>query len=118
MKKEVKIPYLKCPGAKVPIQSDTCGTLAVTLARALKVFFKVALENYGCYILAALYTIEFQKRGVPRCHTLLWVDNKDKVQDSRDVDRYISTELPDPKIDQEGYRIVSEMMVMGSLRPG
>ncbi|KAJ9541253.1 hypothetical protein OSB04_027759 [Centaurea solstitialis] len=35
MKKDAKIPYLKYPGAKVPIQSDTCGTLAVTLARVL-----------------------------------------------------------------------------------
>ncbi|GKC73843.1 DNA helicase [Tanacetum coccineum] len=60
-----------------------------------------------------LYTIEFQKRGLPHCHTLLWVDNKDKIQDAKDVDRYISAELPNPKTNPEGYRIVSEMMVHG-----
>nr|GEY14265.1 DNA helicase [Tanacetum cinerariifolium] len=60
-----------------------------------------------------LYTIEFQNRGLPYCHTLLWVDNKDKIQDAKDVDRYISAKLPDPKTDPEGYRIISEMMVHG-----
>nr|GEV44267.1 DNA helicase [Tanacetum cinerariifolium] len=60
-----------------------------------------------------LYTTEFQKRGLPHCHTLLWVDNKDKIQDAKDVDRYISAELPDPKTDPEGYRIISEMIVHG-----
>ncbi|GJW16112.1 DNA helicase, partial [Tanacetum coccineum] len=50
---------------------------------------------------------------LPHCHTLLWVDNKDKIQDAKDVDRYISAELPNPKTDPEGYKIVSEMMVHG-----
>nr|GEW13016.1 DNA helicase [Tanacetum cinerariifolium] len=48
-------------------------------------------------ITGMLYTIEFQKRGLPHCHTLLWVDNKDKIQDSKDVDRYILAELPDQR---------------------
>ncbi|KAJ9546789.1 hypothetical protein OSB04_019332 [Centaurea solstitialis] len=39
MKNMAKIPYLKYSGAKVPIQSDTCGTLAVTLARVLMAAF-------------------------------------------------------------------------------
>nr|GFC49262.1 DNA helicase [Tanacetum cinerariifolium] len=46
-----------------------------------------------------LYTIEFQKIGLPHCHTLLWVENKDKIQDAKDADRYILAELPDPKTD-------------------
>nr|GEZ78285.1 DNA helicase [Tanacetum cinerariifolium] len=58
-----------------------------------------------------LYTIEFQKRGLPHCHTLLWVDDKDKIHHATDIDRYISAELPDPKTDPEGYRVISETMV-------
>ncbi|GKG27782.1 hypothetical protein Tco_0406109, partial [Tanacetum coccineum] len=42
---------------------------------------------------------------------------KDKIQDAKDVDRYISAELPDPKTDPEGYRVVSEMMVHGPCGP-
>nr|GEU92892.1 DNA helicase [Tanacetum cinerariifolium] len=60
-----------------------------------------------------LYTIEFQKRGLPHCHTLLWVDDKDKLQRAEDIDQYISAELPDPKDDPQGHRVVSKMMVHG-----
>ncbi|GJV45250.1 DNA helicase [Tanacetum coccineum] len=56
-----------------------------------------------------LYTIEFQKRGLPHCHVLLWVKNK--IQRAKEVDQYISAELPDPETDPEGYKVVSEMMV-------
>ncbi|GJU06614.1 DNA helicase [Tanacetum coccineum] len=64
-----------------------------------------------------LYTIEFQKRGLPHCHTLLWVDDKDKIQHAADIDHYISAELPDPSTDPEGYKIISEMMVHGPCGP-
>nr|GEU67109.1 DNA helicase [Tanacetum cinerariifolium] len=58
-----------------------------------------------------LYTIEFQKRGLPHCHTLLWV--KQKIEDAQEVDEYIYAELPNPEEDPEGYKVVSEMMVHG-----
>ncbi|GKF07124.1 DNA helicase [Tanacetum coccineum] len=64
-----------------------------------------------------LYTIEFQKRGLPHCHTLLWVDAKDKIQNASETDRHISAELPDPNTDPQGYRVVSEMMVHGLCGP-
>nr|GEY30580.1 DNA helicase [Tanacetum cinerariifolium] len=64
-----------------------------------------------------LYTIEFHKRGLPHCHTLLWVDDRDKIQHAANIDRYISAELPNPKTDPEGYRIISEMMVHGPCGP-
>nr|GEU85361.1 DNA helicase [Tanacetum cinerariifolium] len=65
-----------------------------------------------CRVLV-LYTIEFQKHGLPHCHTLVWVDLKDKIQNAFEVDQYISTELPDLATDPEGYRVVSEMMDHG-----
>ncbi|GKA57521.1 DNA helicase [Tanacetum coccineum] len=64
-----------------------------------------------------LYTIEFQKRRLPHCHTLLWVEPKDKIQHAVDVDQYISAELPDPESDPQGYRVISEMMVHGPYGP-
>nr|GEY51079.1 DNA helicase [Tanacetum cinerariifolium] len=64
-----------------------------------------------------LYTIEFQKCDLPHCHTLLWIDKKDKIQCVEDIDRYISAEFPDPIEDPEGYRIISEMMIHGPCGP-
>ncbi|GJY62727.1 DNA helicase [Tanacetum coccineum] len=57
--------------------------------------------------------VEFQKRGLPHCHTLLWVDSASKIQEPEDVDRLISAELPDPQTDPEGYKVISEMMIHG-----
>nr|GEY75928.1 DNA helicase [Tanacetum cinerariifolium] len=58
-----------------------------------------------------LYTVEFQKRGLPYCHALLWVDSESKIKSVEDVDQHISAELPDPKIDPDGYNIVSETIM-------
>ncbi|XP_056685898.1 uncharacterized protein [Spinacia oleracea] len=46
---------------------------------------------------AAIYTIEFQKRGLPHAHILLFLNEEDKPRTSEDIDRIISAELPDPK---------------------
>nr|GEW50236.1 DNA helicase [Tanacetum cinerariifolium] len=64
-------------------------------------------------ITAVLYTIEFQKRGLPHCHSLLWISVSSKVKEDADVDKYISAELPDLVEDPDGYRIISELMMHG-----
>ncbi|GJW57282.1 DNA helicase [Tanacetum coccineum] len=62
-------------------------------------------------IIAIVYTVEFQKRGLPHCHTLIWVDKNSRIQSQEDIDNYISTELPSEEADPEGHRVVSEFMV-------
>ncbi|GKE16740.1 hypothetical protein Tco_1424317 [Tanacetum coccineum] len=60
-----------------------------------------------------LYTIEFQKRGLPHCHSLLWLTESTKIHEDNDVDKYICAELPDPATDAEAYRVISELMIHG-----
>ncbi|KAL3629938.1 hypothetical protein CASFOL_026250 [Castilleja foliolosa] len=64
-------------------------------------------------LLADLYTIEFQKRGLPHCHTLIWVAPPYKVRDATDIDKYISAEIPDPSIDPTLHKIVTNFMIHG-----
>ncbi|GJW16859.1 DNA helicase [Tanacetum coccineum] len=64
-------------------------------------------------IIAVLYTVEFQKRGLPYCHTLVWIDESSRVQMDEDIDAYISVKLPSKDIDPECYRIISEFMIHG-----
>ncbi|GKD86808.1 DNA helicase, partial [Tanacetum coccineum] len=64
-------------------------------------------------VTAVLYTIEFQKRGLPHCHSLLWISNASKAQQDIDVDKYICAELPDPRIDAHGFAVISEFMIHG-----
>ncbi|GJR82601.1 hypothetical protein Tco_0153386 [Tanacetum coccineum] len=60
-----------------------------------------------------LYTVEFQKRGLPHCHTLLWIHESVRVSREEDIDTYVSAELPSEDVDPECYRIVSEFMMLG-----
>jgi hypothetical protein len=58
-------------------------------------------------------TIEYQKRGLPHCHLLLWVKDSHHFNDPEYLDRFISAELPDPEAEPELYRVVSRHMVHG-----
>ncbi|KAL3627507.1 hypothetical protein CASFOL_028870 [Castilleja foliolosa] len=71
-----------------------------------------ANRTFGA-VAADLYTIEFQKRGLPHCHTLIWVTSPYKVREAADVDRYISAEIPDPVTDPDLHKIVTELMMHG-----
>ncbi|XP_022042431.1 uncharacterized protein LOC110945101 [Helianthus annuus] len=77
------------------------------------------IELYSCYLkivhlcCSNLYTIEFQKRGLPHCHLLLWVDEAHKIKDAAQLDAYISAEIPDPIKEQTLYTIVTDFMIHG-----
>ncbi|XP_076038168.1 uncharacterized protein LOC143023519 [Oratosquilla oratoria] len=57
---------------------------------------------------AFLYTVEWQKRGLPHCHVLLWLEHK---IDKTDIDNYISAEIPDPNTSPKLYKIVTTNMI-------
>ncbi|XP_071713564.1 uncharacterized protein [Rutidosis leptorrhynchoides] len=69
-------------------------------------------EPFG-HVKAVLYTVEFQKRGLPHCHTLIWTDLPLANVSPNDIDRYTSAEIPDPQIDPWGYKVVSDLMIHG-----
>nr|GEX77231.1 DNA helicase [Tanacetum cinerariifolium] len=64
-------------------------------------------------VVAVLYTVEFQKRGLPHCHTLVWIHKGARIHRDEDIDAYISAELPPLDVDPECHRIVSELMIHG-----
>jgi hypothetical protein len=63
--------------------------------------------------LAILYSIEFQKRGLPHVHILVWLDKKGMEITSQIIDKWISAEIPDPIQDPLGYILISEHMMHG-----
>ncbi|XP_021985438.2 uncharacterized protein LOC110881517 [Helianthus annuus] len=64
-------------------------------------------------VAADLYMIEFQKRGLPHCHLLLWVTQPYRIKDASDVDNYISAEIPNPILEPQLYKIVTDLMIHG-----
>ncbi|XP_057746430.1 uncharacterized protein LOC130965687 [Arachis stenosperma] len=62
---------------------------------------------------AVVYTIEFQKRGLPHAHILLFLYHDDKFPTGEDIDRIISAEIPDKVNDPLYYEAVEKHMMHG-----
>jgi hypothetical protein len=57
-----------------------------------------------------MYTIEWQKRGLPHAHILVWL--KQKIHSDR-VDQFISAEIPNLEEDPQLYACITTQMVHG-----
>ncbi|XP_044575238.1 uncharacterized protein LOC123259042 [Cotesia glomerata] len=57
-----------------------------------------------------MYSVEWQKRGLPHAHILIWL--VDKIH-ADDIDSLISAEIPDPSTDQLLFDIVTTNMIHG-----
>ena len=62
---------------------------------------------------AHVHVIEFQKRGLPHCHMLIILREQDNLRNRNDIDRMISSEIPDPREDPELYELVKSCMIHG-----
>ncbi|GKE89607.1 hypothetical protein Tco_1567082, partial [Tanacetum coccineum] len=58
-----------------------------------------------------VYVIEFQKRGLPHAHILLWLEEHCKCTKPSQIDDIILAELPSLVHDPEGYQVVTEYML-------
>lgn len=58
-----------------------------------------------------MYVIEFQKRGLPHVHMLIWLDYVSKLNLQANIDQFVSAEIPDPELDHVGYDAVLSFMI-------
>ncbi|XP_060855219.1 uncharacterized protein LOC132932888 [Metopolophium dirhodum] len=65
--------------------------------------------NVGAYV----YTIEFQKRGLPHAHILIILAEDCKFRTAEDVDDVVCAFLPDPAIDRRLHDCVKSHMIHG-----
>jgi len=80
----------------------------------LKAIFNDFLkENIFGKVLAYLYTIEFQKRGLPHAHILLILSRSYKPKTAADYDTIVSAEIPDKNRDPNTYETVVRSMIHG-----
>ncbi|GJS78703.1 DNA helicase PIF1, ATP-dependent [Tanacetum coccineum] len=68
--------------------------------------------------MGVVYVIEFQKRGLPHAHILLWLEEEWKCKTPSQVADIISAEIPSPTTDPEGYKVVTEFMLHGPYGKG
>ena len=64
-------------------------------------------------VIAYVDTIEFQKRGLPHMHLLIFLAQQDKPRTPQDIDRLVSAEIPDPQEQPELYQKVRKHMIHG-----
>jgi hypothetical protein len=62
---------------------------------------------------AMVHTVEFQKRGLPHTHILIFFGEEDKIRDAAHVDRIVSAKIPDPQRYPLLYQTVTNCMLHG-----
>ncbi|XP_076938850.1 uncharacterized protein LOC143607202 [Bidens hawaiensis] len=62
---------------------------------------------------AIVYTVEFQKRGLPHAHICLFMHADHKLPTVDHIDPFILAEIPDKNEDPELYSLVSDHMMHG-----
>ena len=69
---------------------------------------------FGCF-LGYVWTIEYEKRGLPHMHLLLFLHADDQFLTPERIDEIVCAELPDPALDQNGKlsAIITSCMVHG-----
>jgi hypothetical protein len=65
-----------------------------------------------------VYTVEFQKRGLPHMHLLIFLQQQDKIRNPKDVDDIVSAQIPDPVAHPLLYESVTKHMYHGPCGPG
>jgi hypothetical protein len=83
-------------------------------------YIMVFADWFRLVFVAVLYTVEFQKRGLPHAHILVWLDRQQQRSDeiigeasAQLIDGIVSAELPDVLEDPLAYALVDEFMVHG-----
>ncbi|XP_021980159.1 uncharacterized protein LOC110876288 [Helianthus annuus] len=71
-------------------------------------------SKYFGEINAVVYTVEFQKRGLPHAYICLFMKVDHKLPTIDHIDPFISAEIPDKKEDPELYSLVTDYMIHGS----
>ena len=73
------------------------------------------LVNVGVFgkVVAHMYSVEFQKRGLPHAHILLILTDEDKPRTIEQIDRIVSAQIPDPAVHAQLYDTVANCMLHG-----
>ncbi|KAE9159812.1 hypothetical protein PF005_g31903 [Phytophthora fragariae] len=64
-------------------------------------------------VMARIYVVEFQKRGLPHAHILVILADEDKPRRREIIDKLVSAELPDADVNPQLYETILTSMMHG-----
>ncbi|XP_074323464.1 uncharacterized protein LOC141660381 [Apium graveolens] len=70
-------------------------------------------KNYFGKCIGVIHVIEFQKRGLPHVHMLIWLSPESRPNSIEKVDRLVFAEIPDKNSDPITYGTVKNYMMHG-----
>ncbi|XP_074323579.1 uncharacterized protein LOC141660492 [Apium graveolens] len=70
-------------------------------------------KNYFGMCIGVMHVIEFQKRGLPHVHMLIWLSPESRPNSIEKVDQLVSAEIPDKNSDPIAYEAVKNYMMHG-----
>ena len=68
-------------------------------------------KGYFGAVAGLVYTIEYQKHGLPHMHLLIFLEEQDKIRTTKQIDAFISAQIPDVNIHPQLYAAVSKFMI-------
>jgi hypothetical protein len=78
---------------------------------------KKICDGYYGEVAGFVYTIEYQKCGLPHMHLLIFLEEQDKIRTVEQVDAIISAQLPDSNVHPQLYSAISKCMLHGPCSP-
>lgn len=78
---------------------------------------KMIREGYFGGLAGQVYTIEYQKRGLPHVHMLIFLEEGDKIRFVEQIDAFISAQIPDPEVHPQLHAAVTKYMLHGPCTP-
>jgi hypothetical protein len=81
--------------------------------KAQHVIFQLTKMRRLGTVIAYVYTIEYQKRGLPHMHLMVTLDEKDRPTSPKKIDLLVSAKLPDKATSPVLYALVTEFNLHG-----
>jgi len=95
------------------IATDCPDIVSWVFEQKKKALLKLIDNGFFGTTIAHIHTIEFQKRGLPHIHLLIFLHSQDCIRDPHHINSMISAQLPDPQLQPLLYAKVTKYMLHG-----
>lgn len=99
------------PNCKANFRPDI--TVRVFMSKLRELIDGIIKKKIFGTVIALIYTIEFQKRGLPHAHILITLANNDQIVGANNIDRVVSAEIPDINLNPKLHTLVMTHMMHG-----